>query len=253
MLQSFAHWCFASLENLDLASFYREAFILGYRGVEMVPPEFHAVARDAGLSIVNASGPGMTSGLNRLERHEQILNEITTALKVAKEQRIENLIIFSGNREGQPDAEGIANCALGIHKLLPLCEVLEMNLHFELFNTYNHVDYQADSTSYGIKLWEQVDHPRFKILYDAYHMERMGEDVLVDISTHAAAIGHIHCAAAPDRTAIMNSTTLDYSLVADVACQAGFEGYIGQEFAPAKDVTPQNALDLLGKSFALMA
>src|SRR5581483_3709440 len=107
--------------------------------------------------------------------------------------------VFSGNRGSLSAAEGLSHCVTGLSQLVPEAEKLGVDLIFEMLNSYNHQDYQADHSAFGFELKKALPSGRFKILYDIYHMSRMGEDVLADLLAHRADITHIHVAETPDR------------------------------------------------------
>ena len=83
-----------------------------------------------------------------------------------------NLICFSGNRDGMSDAEGLENCVTGLKRIVPLAEKLGVTLCMELLNSrVNHKDYMCDHTEWGVELCKRIGSPRFKLLYDIYHMQ----------------------------------------------------------------------------------
>ena len=60
---------------------------------------------------------------------------------------------------------------LFLRKRAPI--VLEM-----LNSRVNHKDYMADTTNWAVEVAQQVGSPRFKLLYDIYHMQIMEGDVI---------------------------------------------------------------------------
>lgn len=239
--QSIADWCCFMGENgkQDPAAFFRRCREIGFTGAEMVPPARRAAARSAGLQLLNSSGPGMTEGLNRTANHAKLLPEIVKAMEDAQQDGIASVIIFSGNREGQSDKEGIANCVTGIRQLLPHVARTGVTLLFELLNVYDHVDYQAAHGSYGFELVEQLGSPGVKLLYDVYHLERMGDDYMADIKANLDLIGHFHMATAPDRTTTADSKTANYKKIGDLVSELGYYGYFGQEFITKNDIVTE--------------
>ena len=51
----------------------------------------------------------------------------------------------------------------------------------------------------GRRAVKQVGSPRFKLLYDIYHMQIMEGDVIRTIRENTAAIAHFHTAGVPGR------------------------------------------------------
>jgi hydroxypyruvate isomerase len=227
-------WCFYS-KLAEGPRYYELLGSLGVDGVEMVPPERHAMARDAGLAILNQSGPGMQEGLNRLENHARLLPQIRESLGSAAAAAIPLVIVFSGNSAGQADAEGIENCRRGIEALLPDAERAGVILGFEMLNTDDHPDYQACHGSYGFAVAAGLGSPRFKLVYDIYHMERMGDDSARDIAGNLGLIAHLHVAERPRRDKPLAKGAIRYGSIVPVIVNAGYDGFWGLEFIPRGD------------------
>jgi len=105
----------------------------------------------------------------------------------------------------------------------------------ELLNSkVNHPDYQCDHTPWGVKLVEMVGSPRFKLLYDIYHMQIMEGDVIHTIRDNHQHIAHYHTAGVPGRHEIDESQELFYPAVMKALVDTGYNGYVAQEFVPLK-------------------
>jgi hydroxypyruvate isomerase len=231
---SAADWSFFRT-SLDAPTYYTRLAELGFSAAEMVPPERRPAARAAGLDVLNLSAPGMTKGLNRLEHHGELLPELERTIREAGAEHIKYVIVFSGNRAGQPDATGIDNVARGLEQLLAVAEAEHVTLLFEMLNGHNHGDYQADSSQYGFTLVQSLASPQLRVLYDVYHMAKMGEDVLADLERHPNLIAHLHIAESPNRSEPISGGVIDYRAVYDMAMSVGYDGYFGFEWCPAED------------------
>jgi hydroxypyruvate isomerase len=227
-------WCFYRADD-DPAVYYRQLAALGITAVEMVASARWAAARAAGLEIINLAGPGMTRGLNRREHHASLLPEIREVIAQAGAAGIPHVIVFSGNREGQADAEGIANCVAGLKALAPDTEAAGVTLLFEMLNSLDHADYQADSGAYGFQVARGVGSPAVCALYDIYHLARMGEDVLADLPANLDLVAHLHVAETPRRTVPVAGGAIDYPAIVRAVQAAGYQGYWGLEFLPGED------------------
>ncbi len=116
----------------------------------------------------------------------------------AAEHKIPNVICFSGNRKGMSDEEGLENCAVGLKKIVGHAEQKNVTVIMELLNSkVDHKDYMCDHTAWGAKLVEKVGSPRFKLLYDIYHMQIMEGDVIRTLKQFKDAIGHYHTGGVP--------------------------------------------------------
>ncbi len=233
---SACRWCYGSIKLDELCA---SAAAMGLKSVELLTPEEWPVAKAHGLTCAVAftvkSNP-IPKGFNRVENHEAILKELTERLPLVKEAGIPNQIVFSGNRAGQDDKEGLANCAKGLKQITPLAEQLGITIVMELLNSkVDHKDYQCDHTTWGVELVQSVGSPRFKLLYDIYHMQIMEGDVIRTVTDHFDSIGHFHTGGVPGRREIDISQELNYKAICEAIAGKGYSGYLGQEFIPSRD------------------
>ncbi len=228
-------WCFFR-DGVDPLAYYRGLRDLGISAVEMVHPSRWAAARAAGLAILNLSGPGKTVGLNRLGLHGELLPAIRREIATAQQAGIPHLILFSGNRDGQDDAVGQANVITGLKALAGDAERAGVTLIFEMFNDQDHPDYQADRSAYGLDVARAVSSTAVKVLYDIYHMSRMGEDVVHDITANLDLIAHLHTAEMPRRSIPRKDGAIPYGGIIQAVQAAGYQGYWGLEFVVQGEV-----------------
>ena len=227
--QSVPDWCFLK-DPSAVKEHYQRLKAIGFQGVEMVESERWPVARAAGLEILSMPAAAMKEGLNHGANHAELLPVIAGQIETAADNGIPHVILLSGNRAGQDEETGFANCVDAIRKLSPRAEARGVTLVFEMLNVHNHPDYQADNSRFGFELLEAVDSPALKVLYDVYHMHRMGENVAEDIIGHLNQVAHLHVAGSPNRDLPGPDQEIDYAtLVRDVHA-AGYKGYWGQEW-----------------------
>ena len=241
--QSYRHsvtrWPFAKFSVQELA---RNARTMGIASVELLEPEEWAIAKAEGLACAvgyaKAGDPAtrLTKGWNREAHHEWLLPGYEEGLRLAAAAGVPQVICFSGNREGLDDRAGLAASARGLRQLMPAAEKAGVTVIMELFNSkVNHPDYMADSTRWGVDLVQAVGSPRFKLLYDIYHMQIMEGDVIATIKRHHEAIAHYHTAGVPGRHEIDDTQELNYRGIVRALAEIGFGGYIAQEFIPTRD------------------
>ena len=234
---SVCRWCFESTPLTTLAEWCGD---LGIQGIDLLHPQEVAEITSFGLSCPITAAPEHQSGLgcierafNKLEHHATLLEIYQKLIPEAAEVGIPNVITFSGNREGLSDDEGIENCARGLEPLLNLADKHDVTLIMELLNSkVDHPDYQCDHTDWGIALCEKLDSPRFKLLYDIYHMQVMEGDVIATIKKASAYIGHYHTAGVPGRHEIDESQELYYPVIMKAIEATGYDGFVAQEFIP---------------------
>jgi hydroxypyruvate isomerase len=154
-----------------------------------------------------------------------------------------SMIVFSGNRAGLSDAEGLANCVAGLKRIMPVAERVGVTVCMELLNSkVDHRDYQCDHTAWGAALAREVASPRFKLLYDIYHMQIMEGDVIRTIRDNFAFLGHFHTGGVPGRHEIDDTQELTYRAIMAAIADLGYTGFVGQEFIPTRGRDPMTSL-----------
>ncbi len=121
-----------------------------------------------------------------------------------------------------------------------------MTLVLEVLNKFDHADYQADNSEFAFAFARACASQRVKVLYDIYHMQRMGEDLVATIIKNLDLIAHLHIAGSPKRNFPSPDQETDYRTLVRRIHAAGYRGYWGQEFLPAGD-----SLEELGRAFKL--
>jgi len=232
--QSVCRWCYNKIELEKLAATASE---IGYQSIELIKPQELPVLRKYGLTCAMIQGAGtIPDCLNRTENHERIDKEIREVIDFAARENLPSVLCFSGNRKGMDDETGLKNSALGIKRFIGYAEKKGVTVCMELLNSkVNHKDYMADHTEWGVNLCKEVGSPRFKLLYDIYHMQIMEGDVIRTIRENHQFIGHYHTGGVPGRNEIDESQELYYPAIVKAIMDTGYEGFLGQEFVPKGD------------------
>jgi hydroxypyruvate isomerase len=198
-----------------------------------------------------ANGPStIRKGLNRLEQHDEIVRRAEDLFPRIAKAGCGRVIVFAGDRAGLDDATGLANCAVGVRRLLPLAETNGLEVVMELLNSkVDHKDHMGDHAAWGLKLCETVGSPRFGLLFDVYHMQIMDGDIIRTLTSNVQWIRHIHTAGVPGRGPLAPTQELNYRAIVSALFQAGYRGFIGHEFMPSADAESELKLavaDCLG-------
>lgn len=232
--QSVCRWCYGKIALDDLC---KAAAGMGLKSVELLGEKEWSVPARHGITCALANGPtSIARGWNRVEQHDEFVKESERLLPLVKAAGIPQMIVFSGNRDGLDDRSGIRNCVKGLKRITPLAEQLGVTVVMELLNSrVDHHDYQCDHTAWGVEVVKGVGSERFKLLYDIYHMQIMEGDVIRTIRDNLAYINHFHTGGVPGRREIDETQELYYPAVCQAIVEAGFSGYLAQEFIPSRD------------------
>ena len=232
--QSVCRWCYRSIPLDDLCA---AAKGMGFRSVELLSENEWSVAKRHGLECAMANSFGtIERGFNRREHHDTLVADGERLIPLAAAAGVTKIVVFSGNRAGLSDAEGIGNCVAGLRRLMPAAERHGVTLCMEMLNSkVDHRDYHADHTAWAVKVADGVASQRFKLLYDIYHMQVMEGDVIATIRAHAQHIAHFHTGGVPGRAEIDETQELNYRRVMEAIVELGYTGFVGQEFVPRRD------------------
>lgn len=191
----------------------------------------------AGLQLTIVPGPTtIPDGLNRKENHDAIEKKFRDLVDQAVAVKAHSIIVFSGNRKGMSDEEGLENTVIGLNRIKKYGEDKGLLTVMELLNSkVNHKDYMCDHTPWGVEAVKRVNSPQIKLLYDIYHMQIMDGDVIRTVRDYHQYIGHYHTGGNPGRNEIDESQELNYRAVAKAIADTGFSGYFAHEFIPTRD------------------
>lgn len=232
--QSVCRWCY---QAIPLDTLCRDVSAMGFKAIDLLSETEWATIKPYGLTCALANGPStIPIGFNRLDQHDRLVAESERLLPLVAAAGIPQMIVFSGNRAGMSDAEGLANCEVGLKRIMPTAERLGVTVIMELLNSkVDHRDYMCDHTAWGVELVKRVGSPRFKLLYDVYHMQIMEGDVIRTIRDNYAYINHYHTGGVPGRHEIDDAQELNYPRIMSVLAELGFSGYVAQEFIPVRN------------------
>jgi len=222
--------------KLDLDGMCREAARLGAVGIDLVGPDAFPTLKKYGLVATMVSGgSGIKAGSNDPKHHAAIDAKMREAIKAASAAGAPNVIVLAGDRQGISDEQGLENCALFLNNIKKLAEDLNVTRCMELLNSkVNHPGYMADHTNWGVELCKRVGSPRFKLLYDIYHMQIMEGDIIRTIQQNIQYIGHFHTAGNPGRHEFDETQELYYPPICKAIADLGFQGYLAHEYTPTK-------------------
>jgi hydroxypyruvate isomerase len=233
--QSVSRWCYKDVPLDKLCAYAKE---IGLSGVDLLPTADFEAPRRYDLVCTMASVPGVeiTEGFNRIENHAMIEEKLRAALPLAAKAGVERGIVFSGNRRGQDDEEGLKNTIIGLKRVKKIAEDNGVILCLELLNSkHNHPDYQCDHTGWGVRAVQAVNSPNVKLLYDIYHMQIMEGDLVATIRENIEWIGHFHTGGVPGRHELDETQEVQWACVMRAIADLGFKGYVAHEFVPVRD------------------
>jgi hydroxypyruvate isomerase len=233
--QSVSRWCYQKIPLDQLCTYAAQ---IGLKGIDLLKVEEFEVPRRYGLicTMGYAGGGDIKRGLNRTENHADIEAGLRQNIPLAAKAGVPNVITFSGLRAGMSDDEGAKNTIAGLTRIRPIAADHGVTVCLELLNSKrDHPDYMCDHTAWGVRVMEEVNSPRIKLLYDIYHMQIMEGDLIATIRQNHQWLGHFHTGGVPGRHELNDTQEVHWDAVMRGIVETGFTGYVAHEFVPTGD------------------
>lgn len=235
--------CFWPFAKHGLPALIENCRQIGIAGIDLLTPAQSEALAGSSLVCPITAAPdesdtigSIENALNNSANLERLVEIYSSLIPSAASAGIDQVICFSGNREGRSDAEGLQNCAAALQHLIPIAERHSVRLVMELLNSkVDHPDYQADHTRWGVDLCEKVGSVTFGLLYDVYHMQVMEGDIIATIRDFHKYIAHYHTAGCPGRNELGLDQELYYPAIMRAIAETGFTGYVAHEFIPTAE------------------
>jgi hydroxypyruvate isomerase len=233
--QSAARWCYKTIPLDELCAKGAE---MGLKAIDLLNEDEWEVPRRYGLicSMGYGGGGEISSAMNRLANHRKIEDSFRKSIPHAAALGVPNVITFSGNRDGMTDEEGARNTVIGLNRVKKIAEDHGVTICMELLNSkIDHKDYMADHTAWGVRVAQEVNSPRVKLLYDAYHMQIMEGDLILTVTQNIDWIGHFHTGGVPGRHELDDTQEVQWDGLMRAIAGTKFIGYVAHEFIPTRD------------------
>jgi hydroxypyruvate isomerase len=210
---------------------------MGLAGRDLVGPDEWPVLQQHGLVATMVRGAGsIKKGLNDKTMHPKFLEDFKANIKAAAECKWPNVITMAGDRAGIGDAEGMDNCEAILKEAVKIAEDSGVTICMEMLNSkVNHPGYMCDNYPWAFELCRRLNSPRFKMLFDIYHMQIMEGDLIATIRKNIHHIGHFHTAGVPGRHELDENQEIFYPAVMRAIAESGYQGYVAHEYTPLRN------------------
>ena len=170
------------------------------------------------------------------EQREAFLADVAKAVNAARELEIPYVILMSGNAVASKSYEQQwASLVESAQRAADLAEKAQVTLVVEPLNAkVDHKGFFLTTCGEGLRLIQEVNHPRLKLLFDIYHEQVQAGNVIRTLRAAAPHTAIFHIADNPGRndpgTGEMNYRKI-YTAIRDTA----YRGYITFEYLPIGD------------------
>lgn len=211
---------------------------LGYAGFEFWHIADHDISEmrrlknTYGLEVVNLNAP--EASLVDEELRPKFLEGLKTAVEAAAQLGCGHITLLSGNDTGKSRARQRKAMVDTLTEAAALIEGTGVTLVVEASNRrVNRPNNFLTGADEAFEILERVGSRHVKMLYDIYHQQITEGDLLARILPNIDKIGHFHAAGVPGRHEL-DECEINYDYLLRQIAQAGYDGWIGLEYFPAK-------------------
>ncbi len=215
----------------------------GYHAVELVgepsnwtEDEFRRYNKKrTELGIVFDTCAGLRHGVGDPSVRDAFLDEVRAQLQVMEKIECPRLIVMSGNVVPglSPQAQH-DSCVEGLKRAAELVEGKNITLLVENIDLEENPHYYLWSEPEAFKIIEQVDHPQVRFLYDFYHAQISGGNLITHLQKNVEKVGLIHIADVPGRHE-PGTGEIDYINIYKKLGELNYNHYVAMEFHPSAD------------------
>lgn len=190
------------------------------------------------------TGPGITDP----SLHEQAVADIKRSLELGRTIGVDTLVVTVGPERDDllPGTEHRAIVNV-LRDAAPAAEAANIDLVIEpLNNPVDHAGYYLDSSYEAYGIVDAVNSPAVSVLFDIYHQQITEGNVIQNLTEHSEFVGYVHVADVPGRHE-PGTGELNYERIFEALDDAGYDGYVGLEYAPstAAAETVEHVLDIV--------
>ena len=238
--QSVMGWCFRPMPVPELI---RHCAAIGLEAVEGISPEFYPEAQKQELNISLVGSHSFASGPVDRDNHAECIRKLKDSIDTAVKFKAPSVITFTGmSKPGLSDNTSEQNCLDCWKQVIDYAEEQQITMVLEHLNSRDdthpmkgHPKYFGDDVERCVDLVRRMDSPRFKLLFDVYHVQVMNGDVIRRIQQYHKYIEHYHTAGNPGRGELDDTQEINYPAVMKAILDTGYDKYVAQEFIPTWD------------------
>lgn len=226
--------------DLPLPAAIRAAQAAGFDAVECHfpydadPEEVRAALQATGLPMLGLNtAPGDLAagefGLAALPHRQAAARAaIDQAIDYAVATDTANIHVMAGKADGaEARAAFVENLRYGCTR----AAAHGLTLLIEPINSFDVPGYFLTTLAQAAEIITEVGADNLKLMFDCYHVARMGDDVIAGLAQYAPLIGHVQFAGVPARGR-PDVGDLDYHRVFAHLDQAGYSAPLGAEYKP---------------------
>ncbi len=215
----------------------------GYQGVELVG-DFQkwssddirrVMAKMSSLGLVFDLLSGVKAGFADPDGTAEFLAQATTQMKAARTLESPQVNLKSGNRiETVTRAAQHAASIENLKRAADLAAANQVQIVIEPIDPLENPNMYMTSVREAFEIVRAVGSPHVRVLYDFYHEQRAGGNLIEKLEQNIDLVGLVHIADVPGRHE-PGTGEIDYPNIYRKLGQLKYDKFITMEFYPAKD------------------
>jgi hydroxypyruvate isomerase len=220
----------------------------GYQSVELVgeyqkwtEEDFkRANAKRKELGISFDCTAGLKRGVSVPKQRQELLEELRQTLPVMERIDCPSMIVLSGNRvSGMPREVQHQCCVDTLKAAAKLVEGKSIDgqpvrLLLETIDPEENPQYYLAEIVEALQVVQEVDHPRVQLLYDFYHEQITGGNLIAKLEKSISHLGLVHVADVPGRHE-PGTGEINYQNIFAKLAELNYTGVVAMEFHPTGD------------------
>jgi hydroxypyruvate isomerase len=168
-------------------------------------------------------------------KRESFLGAIRQALPSAAKLECPTMICTSGNEvAGMSHEAQHQSIVEGLKRAAEIVEGKGVTLVLENIDLEENPHYFLWSVPEGFQIIREVNHPQVKFLYDFYHAQISGGNLIANLQKNVDRVGTVHIADVPGRHE-PGTGEINYNNIYRKLAALNYDGYVAMEFIPTGD------------------
>ncbi len=166
---------------------------------------------------------------------ENFLADVRKQIEIMDKIDCHTLNVMSGNvvPSLSPEAQH-ASCVEGLKRAADLLADKGFTLLLENIDLEENPHYYLWSMPEAFKIIEEVNNPQVKVLYDFYHAQISGGNLISNLERHFDKVGLVHIADVPGRHQ-PGTGEINYINIYKKLAELKYDRYVAMEFFPTGD------------------
>ncbi len=234
------------IATLKLPSFDRCVEVVaeaGYQGVELTgyfqdwtsAEQSRLMNKMHSLGVMIDMLSGLPASFAIPDQTEEFVKQVTKHCKIANSLGTPQINIKSGKKlEGVDPAIQLAAAVDNLKRAADVTASAGINIVIEPIDLIENPTIFLTSVKEGFEIVRAVNRPNVKVLYDFYHEQRGGGNLIDKLEHNIEWVGLVHFADVPGRHE-PGTGEINYRSISQALGRLGYNRFIGMEYGPTTD------------------